>query len=203
MTNKQETAVKKTLRVLIVDDEAVIRMGLKTMVTALGYQVVGTAANGNDALEKVKTLKPELLLLDIKMPGKDGLVVAEELAVEMPLPIIMLTAYTEKAMIERAANAAVMGYLVKPINEGKLGPMIEVALTRFEEMRTVAQEAYKLRDRLEARELIEAAKRILIAAGLSEAESYNRLQMTAREKRRSMREVAEAVIAVGRQLTKP
>jgi AmiR/NasT family two-component response regulator len=203
MTNKQETAAKKTLRVLIVDDEAVIRMGLKTMVTALGYQVVGTAVNGNDALEKVKTLKPELLLLDIKMPGKDGLAVAEELAVEMPLPIIMLTAYTEKAMIERAANAAVMGYLVKPINEGKLGPMIEVALTRFEEMRTVAQEAYKLRDRLEARELIEAAKRILIAAGLSEAESYNRLQMTAREKRRSMREVAEAVIAVGRQLTKP
>jgi response regulator NasT len=203
MTNKQETAVKKTLRVLIVDDEAVIRMGLKTMVTALGYQVVGTAANGNDALEKVKTLKPELLLLDIKMPGKDGLAVAEELAVEMPLPIIMLTAYTEKAMIERAANAAVMGYLVKPINESKLGPMIEVALTRFGEMRTVAQEAYKLRDRLEARELIEAAKRILIAAGLSEAESYNRLQMTAREKRRSMREVAEAVIAVGRQLTKP
>jgi AmiR/NasT family two-component response regulator len=202
MTSKQEAAAaKKTLRVFIVDDEAVIRMGLKTMVTVLGYQVVGTAANGDDALEKVKTLKPDLLLLDIKMPGKDGLTVAEELATEMPLPIIMLTAYTEKAMIERAANAAVMGYLVKPINEGKLGPMIEVALTRFEEMRTVAQEAYKLRDQLAARELIEAAKRILIAAGLSEAESYNRLQMAAREKRRPMREVAEAVIAVGKKLT--
>jgi AmiR/NasT family two-component response regulator len=201
MTNKQEAAAKKTVRVLIVDDEAVIRMGLKTMVTSLGYQVVGTAVNGDDALEKVKTLKPDLLLLDIKMPDKDGLTVAEELATEMPLPIIMLTAYTEKAMIERAANAAVMGYLVKPINEGKLGPMIEVALTRFEEMRTVAQEAYKLRDQLAARELIEAAKRILIAAGLSEAESYNRLQMAAREKRRPMREVAEAVIAVGKKLT--
>jgi AmiR/NasT family two-component response regulator len=194
---------KKILQVLIADDEAVIRMGLKTMVTSLGYQVVGTAVNGDDALEKVKTLKPDLLLLDIKMPGKDGLAVAEELATEMPLPIIMLTAYTEKAMIERAANAAVMGYLVKPINEGKLGPMIEVALTRFEEMRTVAQEAYKLRDQLEARELIEAAKRILVAAGLSEAESYQRLQMTAREKRRPMREVAEAVIAVGKKLAKP
>jgi AmiR/NasT family two-component response regulator len=203
MTNKQEAAAKKTVRVLIVDDEAVIRMGLKTMVTSLGYQVVGTAVNGDDALEKVKTLKPDLLLLDIKMPGKDGLTVAETLAREMPLPIIMLTAYTEKAMIERAANAAVMGYLVKPINEGKLGPMIEVALTRFEDMRTVAQEAYKLRDQLEARELIEAAKRILVAAGLSEAESYQRLQMTAREKRRPMREVAEAVIAVGKKLAKP
>jgi response regulator NasT len=102
-------------------------------------------------------------------------------------------------MIERAVNAAVMGYLVKPIHEDKLGPMIEVALIRFEEMGAVAQEAYKLRDQLEARELIEAAKRILVAAGLSEAESYSRLQMAAREKRRPMRQVAEAVIAVGQK----
>jgi AmiR/NasT family two-component response regulator len=190
---------EKTLRVLIADDEAVIRMGLKTMVASLGYQVVGTAANGDDALEKTKRLKPDLLLLDIKMPGKDGLTVAETLVTELPLPIIMLTAYTEQAMIERAVNAAVMGYLVKPIREEKLRPMIEVALTRFKEMQTVAQEVYELRDQLESRELIEAAKRILVAAGLSEAESYKRLQMAAREKRRPMRQVAEAVIAVGRK----
>jgi response regulator NasT len=191
---------QKKLRILIVDDEAVIRMGLKSMVTTLGYEVAGTAVNGDDALEKVESLKPDLLLLDIKMPGKDGLTVAEILAVENPLPIIMLTAFTEQSLIERAANAAVMGYLVKPIHESKLGPMIEVALTRFEEMRTVAQEAYQLRGQLESRELIDAAKRILVAAGLSEAESYKRLQMTAREKRRPMREVAEAVIAVGQKV---
>jgi response regulator NasT len=118
------------------------------------------------------------------------------------MPIIMLTAYTEQALIERAANAAVMGYLVKPIYESKLGPMIEVALSRFEEMRAVAHEAYKLRDQLESRELVEAAKRILVAAGLSEAEAYKRLQMAAREKRRPMRQVAEAVIAVGQRSAK-
>ncbi len=194
-------AEKKVLRVMIADDEAVIRMGLKTMMTALGHQVVGTAANGNDALQKTKSLKPDLLLLDIKMPGMDGLSVAERLAEEMPLPIIMLTAYTEKVLIERAANAAVMGYLVKPIHEAKLGPAIEVALARFESMQATAQEVYQLRHQLESRELVDAAKRILVAAGLPEEEAYKRLQMTAREKRRSMRQVAEAIIAVGEKLT--
>ena len=194
-------AEQKTLRVVIADDEAVIRMGLKAMVVALGHRVVGTAANGLDALAKTKTLKPDLLLLDIKMPGLDGLVVAETLAQEMPLPIIMLTAYTEKSLIERAANAAVMGYLVKPIHEGKLGPTIELAMARFEVMQKTAREIYELRSQLETRELVDAAKRVLITTGLSEAEAYKRLQMTAREKRYTIRQVAEAVIEVGRKLT--
>jgi response regulator NasT len=159
--------------------------------------VVDTAANGLDALEKTKRLKPDLLLLDIKMPVKDGLAVAETLAAEMPLPIVMLTAFSEKALIERAANAAVMGYLVKPIYEGKLGPMIEIALARFEAAQQAAQQAYKLRHQLETRELIDAAKRVLMATGLSEAEAYSRLQMSAREKRTSMHEIAEGIIALG------
>ena len=191
----------KTLRVLIADDEGVIRMGLKTMVSTLGYLVVDTAANGDDALEKTKRLKPDLLLLDIKMPGKDGLTVAETLAAEMPLPIIMLTAFTEKTLIERAVNASVMGYLVKPITESQLGPMIELATERFKNMRAAALEAYKLRNQLESRELVDAAKQILVATGLTEAEAYMRLQMAAREKRRPMRQVAEAVIAVGQKMT--
>jgi response regulator NasT len=111
----------------------------------------------------------------------------------------MLTAYTEKALIERAANAAVMGYLVKPINEDKLGPAIELAVARFETMQATARQAYKLRDQLEARELIDAAKRILITTGLTVAEAYLRLQMTARAKRCSMRQVAEAIITVGQR----
>jgi AmiR/NasT family two-component response regulator len=193
-------ALKQKLRVVIADDEAVIRMGLQAMIISLGHEVVGTAANGSDALAKTKGLKPDLLLLDIKMPDLDGLSVAETLAAEMPLPIIMLTAYTEKSYIERAANAAVMGYLVKPINEDKLGPAIEVAAARFETMQVTAREAYRLRTQLEARELVDAAKRILIATGLSEDEAYHRMQMTARAKRRSMRQVAEAVIAVGQHL---
>jgi len=192
-------AESQTLRIMIADDEAVIRMGLKAMLTSLGHQVAGTAANGDDALKKARSLKPDLLLLDIKMPGQDGLAVAETLAAEMPLPILMLTAYTEKVLIERAANAAVMGYLVKPINEEKLGPAIEVAVARFGTMQATAREAYKLRGQLETRELVDAAKRILITTGLSEAEAYQRLQMTARAKRCPMRQVAETVIAVGQQ----
>ena len=191
---------KKLLRVIIADDEAVIRMGLKALVTSLGHQVVDTAANGHDALEKTRRLKPDLLLLDIKMPGLDGMAVAETLAAEMPLPIVMLTAFSEKSLIEQAANASVMGYLVKPIHEGKLGPMIEIAVTRFEAMQTAAQEAYKLRNQLETREMIDAAKKILMATGLSEAEAYSRLQMTAREKRSTMREVAEAIITVAQNM---
>jgi AmiR/NasT family two-component response regulator len=186
--------------VLIADDEAVIRMGLTAMINSLGHRMAGTAANGKDTLEKAKSLRPDLLLLDIKMPEPDGLAIAEILAAEMPLPIIMLTAYTEKSYIERAANAAVMGYLVKPINEDKLGPAIEVAVARFETMQATAREVYKLRTQLEARELVDAAKRILISTGLSEDEAYHRLQMTARAKRRPIREVAEAVIAVGQNL---
>ncbi len=192
-------AEKQKLRVVVADDEAVIRMGLKTMISSLGHQVIGTAANGDDALTRAKRLKPDLLLLDIKMPGQDGLAVAEILAAEMPMPILMLTAYTEKGLIERAANAAVMGYLVKPINEAKLGPAIELAIARFGTMQATARQAYKLRNQLEARELIDAAKRILITTGLSEAEAYQRLQMTARAKRCSMRRVAETVITVGEQ----
>ena len=196
----ENMAEKKTLRVIIADDEGVIRMGLKAMVSSLGYLVVETAANGDDALEKTRRLKPDLLLLDIKMPKKDGLIVAEIVAEEMPLPIIMLTAYTEKTLIERAINASVMGYLVKPITESKLGPMIEIALERFDNMRAAAQQAYKLRNQLESRELVDAAKQILVATGLTEAEAYLRLQMAAREKRRPMRQVAEAVIAVGQKM---
>jgi len=190
-------AEQDVVRVVVADDEAVIRMGLTQIVTSLGHRVVGTAANGETALEVTQRLKPDLLLLDIKMPVIDGLTVAEKLAEKMPLPIIMLTAYSERTLIERAANASVMGYLVKPIHENKLGPTIEVALARFETMQSTAREVHKLRGQLENRELIDAAKKILVTTGLSESEAYQRIQMTARRKRCSMRQVAEAVIAVG------
>ena len=185
------------LSVVIADDEAVIRMGLKQMVTSLGHKVVATAANGEEALESVLRLGPDLLLLDIKMPGLDGLAVAERLAEERPLPIIMLTAYSDRSLIDRAVNASVMGYLVKPIHENKLGPTIEVAMDRFQAMQNTAREMYRLRNQLEDRNLVDAAKKILVTTGLSEDEAYHRLQMTARRKRVSMRKMAEAIIAVG------
>ena len=188
------------LRVILADDEAVIRMGLKQLVTALGHRVVATAANGDEALEATLRLKPDLLLLDIKMPGKDGITIAETLATEMPLPIVMLTAFSDRSLIERAANASVMGYLVKPIHESKLGPTIEVAITRFAAMQQKAHEMYKLKGQLEAREMIDAAKQILVTTGLSEEEAYKRLQMTARRKRCTMQQIAEAIIAVGERV---
>ena len=188
------------LRIIIADDEAVIRMGLSQMIDILGHRVVATATNGDEALEATKRLNPDLLLLDIKMPGRDGLTVAEILAEEMPLPIVMLTAFSERRLIERAANASVMGYLVKPIHESKLGPTIELAMARFEAMRATAQEAYRLRGQLEARSVIDAAKQILVATGLSEEEAYHRLQMTARRRRCSMRQLAEAIIAIGEKV---
>ena len=187
----------RILRIVVADDEAVIRMGLKQMIGALGHRVVGTAVNGDEALEVTLRLKPDLLLLDIKMPNKDGLTVAEILAEQMPLPIVMLTAFSDRSLIERAANAAVMGYLVKPIHESKLGPTLELAVSRFEAMRETAQQVSKLRGQLAAHDVVNDAKRILIAGGLSEAEAYKQLQFMARNKRCSMRQVAEAVIAVG------
>lgn len=191
-------AEQTPLKLFIADDEAVIRMGLKTIASSLGHVVIGTATNGHDTLTNVKQLKPDLLLLDIKMPGMDGLTVAENLAQDHPIPIIMLTAYTDKALIERAVSASVLGYLVKPIHENKLGPMIDVTVERFKATQAVAQKAYQLRDQLESRELVDTAKQILVATGLSEAEAYSRLQMMARSRRRSMRHVAEAVISVGK-----
>lgn len=184
-------------RVVIADDEAVIRMGLVQMVSALGYHVVGTATDGNQALEITKQLKPDLLLLDIKMPGIDGITVAETLAMEMPLPIVMITAYSERSLIERAANATVMGYLVKPIHEQKLGPTMALAMNRFEIVQAKAQEVNRLRGQLETRKLIDAAKQLLVATGISEAEAYKRLQMTARRKRCAMHQVAEAILSIG------
>ena len=189
-----------SLRVVLADDEAVIRMGLKQLISSLGHQVVATAANGDEALEATLRLKPDILLLDIKMPAKDGITIAETLATEMPLPIIMLTAFSDRSLIERAANASVMGYLVKPIHESKLGPTIEVAIDRFEAMQQKAQEMYKLKGQLEARDLIDAAKQILVTTGLSEEEAYKRLQMTARRKRCTMQQIAEAIIAVGEKV---
>lgn len=183
------------LRIMIADDEAVIRMGLKVMAQSLGYRVVATASDGADALETALRVRPDLLLLDIKMPEMDGLAVAEHLAAKAPLPIVMLTAFSQKALVERAVNASVMGYLVKPVKEETLGPTIELALNRFEVARAVAAQATSLKEQLETREQVDAAKSLLMDHGLSENEAYHRLQAAARKRRVSLRQIAERVIA--------
>jgi AmiR/NasT family two-component response regulator len=184
------------LRIVIADDEAVIRLGLKAMLEALGHQVVGMAADGERALALIEDHKPDLVILDIKMPGLDGLTIAERLAQECPLPVVVLTAYSQQALVERAVGAAVMGYLVKPVREELLGPTVELAVARFQAMEAIRAEANDLREQLAARRAVDEAKRLLMRrAGWGEAEAYRRLQMTGRETRRPMQAVAQAVIA--------
>lgn len=195
---KPPASTLQPLRVVIADDEAVIRLGLKTMLVAMGHQVVGMATDGERALALIADHKPDLAILDIKMPGLDGLTVAERLAQESPLPVVILTAYSQQALVERAVGAAVMGYLVKPVREELLGPTVELAVARFQALESIRAEADDLRERLAARQAVDEAKHLLMThAGWSEAEAYRCLQMTSRQTRRSMRAVAETVIATG------
>lgn len=184
------------LRIVIADDEAVIRLGLQAMLQALGHQVVGMAADGELALTLITDHKPDLAILDIKMPGLDGLTVAERLAQESPLPVVILTAYSQQALVERAVGASVTGYLVKPVREELLGPTVELAVARFQAMEAIRNEVDDLRQQLAARRTVDKAKRLLMMrTGWGEAEAYRRLQMAGRQTRRSMQSVAEAVIA--------
>lgn len=184
------------LRIVIADDEAVIRLGLQAMLEALGHQVVGMAADGDLALTLITDHKPDLAILDIKMPGLDGLTVAERLAQESPLPVVILTAYSQQALVERAVGASVTGYLVKPVREELLGPTVQLAVARFQALEAIRNEVDDLRQQLAARRTVDKAKRLLMMrTGWGEAEAYRRLQMTGRQTRRSMHSVAEAVIA--------
>lgn len=195
---QSSTSNAQVLRLVIADDEAVIRLGLKTMLEALGHQVVGMAADGERALALITDCKPDLVILDIKMPGLDGLTVAERLAQECPLPVVILTAYNQQALVQRAVGASVMGYLVKPVREELLGPTVELAVARFQAMEAIRSEADNLREQLVARQAVDEAKRLLMTrAGWSEAEAYRRLQMAGRQTRRSMQAVAKTVIAAG------
>lgn len=184
----------RPVRIVIADDEGVIRMGLTSMVRALGHRVVATARNGTEAIEKVLEFHPDLLLLDIKMPEMDGLAVAEHLAERAPLPVIMLTAFSEHALVERAVNALVMGYLVKPVNESKLAPMIDVALARFAERAAISDTAISLQKKITGRDVVSAAKSALMATGLTENEAYLRLQSMARAQQTALETVAAQLL---------
>ncbi len=183
-----------SLRIIVADDEAVIRMGLKTMLQALNHKVIATARNGKEAIEKVKQFEPDMLLLDIKMPDMDGLTAAQILASEAPLPIVMLTAYSQKALVEKAINAFVMGYLVKPVDENRLGPCIELAVAQYHEMQATVTKIDKLKRDLSGRELIDRAKQSLMKQGISEDEAYHYLQASARKRQISLADMAKRII---------
>ena len=189
-----------SLRIIVADDEAVIRLGLKTMLRSLGHTVIGAARDCQEAIERVKQLKPDLLLLDVKMPGLDGLAAAQILAEEAPLPIVMLTAYSDKALVEKAVNALVMGYLVKPVDEKKLGPTIDLAAARYQELQATRSEVDQLKRRLAGRSLVDRAKQRLMQQGLSEDEAYHYLQAAARKRQISLAELAERMLNKRREI---
>jgi len=185
-----------SLRIIIADDEAVIRMGLRAMLEERGYAVVGEAAEGRRALDLVEKLRPDLVFLDIKMPGLDGLAAAEQLIAAHRVPVIILTAYGDRALIDRAREAGVMGYLMKPLREADLEPAIQVALARYRDLQALAEEVTDLQDALEARKLVERAKAALMQRlGLSDEEAYRRIQEASRTTRRPMKDVAREVLA--------
>ena len=183
------------IRILIADDEPIIRLDLRELLTSLGYDVVGEAADGRTAVELARKLKPDLVILDIKMPEVDGIDAAEVLHRERLAPVVLLTAYSERELVERARRAGVAGYLVKPFRESEIMPVIELALARFQEVQRLERQVVELQDALEARKLIERAKGILMQVhGLSEAEAFQRMRRLSMDSRKSMREIAEAIL---------
>ncbi|MGQ9492492.1 MAG: ANTAR domain-containing response regulator [Anaerolineae bacterium] len=185
----------KRTRILIADDESIILMDLREMLTNLGYLVIGEASDGQSAVNMARELKPDLVIMDIKMPGMDGIEAAKVLTEEKIAPVLLLTAYSQQDLIERAREAGVIGYLVKPFRESNLAPAIEVTLARFEEFRAVQREVEDLKEALETRKLVDRAKGILMdTQGLTEQEAFRRIQKMSMNTRRPMKEIAEAII---------
>lgn len=183
------------IRIIVADDEAVIRLGLRTMLEEHGYDVVGEASDGMRVLDLVGKIRPDLVFLDIKMPGIDGLAVARTLLAERAVPVIILTAYGDRALVDDAKEAGVLAYLVKPLREPDLVPAIEVAMSRFEELQALRGEIGDLHDTLQTRKVVERAKGILMRVnGIDEAAAFGQLQRESRNSRRTMKEIAEEMI---------
>ena len=182
-------------RVIIADDESIIRMDLREMLTNLDFLVVGEVGDGRSAVNLARELKPDVVIMDIKMPDMDGIEAARILTEEHIAPVILLTAYSQKDLVERAKVAGVVGYMVKPFREADLGPAIEVALARFQEFETLHKEVDDLQLALETRKLVDRAKGILMdSQGLTESDAFRKIQKMSMNTRKPMKEVAEAII---------
>ena len=182
-------------RVLIAEDEALIRLDLKEMLEEEGYVVVGEVGDGQAAVDQARELRPDLVVLDVQMPVLDGLSAAEQIAASRIAPVIVLTAFSQRELVERARDAGAMAYLVKPFSKADLVPAIEVAVARFVEMTALDAEVGDLRERLEARKVVEQAKGKLMAdRGITEAEAFRWIQRTAMNERTSMKALAQLVL---------
>ena len=192
------TAPDDVRRVVIAEDEALIRMDLAEMLGEEGYDVVGQAGDGQKAIELARDLRPDLVILDVKMPVLDGIAAAEAIASKRIAPVVMLTAFSQRDLVERARDAGAMSYLVKPFTQSELVPAIEMAVSRFAEMAQLEAEVTDLKEALETRKAVERAKGVLQEQlSLTEPEAFRWIQKTAMDLRMSMRQVAEGVVAHG------
>ena len=183
------------LRVVIADDESIIRMDLREMLGSLGYNVVGEAGDGLTAVNVAREVRPDVVIMDIKMPELDGIDAARLLTEDRIAPVLLLTAFSQQELVRRASEAGVVGYIVKPFRESELAPAIEIAMARYGEFRAMEKEASSLRDTLETRKLVERAKGVLMqSSGLSEPEAFRKIQKLSMNTRKSMREIAEAIL---------
>jgi response regulator NasT len=192
--NSSADSATPRIKILVAEDEALIRMDLVEMLNEAGYEVVAEAADGAQAIELAQLHKPDLAILDVKMPVLDGISAAEKIIAIAP--VLMLTAFSQRELVERARDAGVMAYVVKPFSIGDLIPAIEIAISRHVQMRSLAAEVADLHERLETRKLIDRAKGILMQAlNLSEPEAFSWIQRAAMDRRMTMKEVAQAVIS--------
>lgn len=185
----------ESLRILIADDESIIRLDLQKILESMGHKVVAEATNGKIAVELARSTPIDLAILDIKMPEMDGLDAAKIITNENICPVLLLTAYSQQDLIDRAKDAGVFGYLVKPFKQTDLLPAIEIAISRYKEMNELSKEVSSLQEKLETRKLVDRAKGILMdKRGLKEQEAFRWIQLQSMNARKSMKEIAEAVI---------
>ncbi|KAF4407279.1 MULTISPECIES: ANTAR domain-containing response regulator [Streptomyces] len=195
VADEQSHVPPQTTRVVIAEDEALIRLDLKEMLEEEGYSVVGEAGDGQKAVELAREHRPDLVILDVKMPVLDGISAAEVIAGESIAPVLMLTAFSQRELVERARDAGAMAYLVKPFSKSDVVPAIEMAVSRFTQLQALEKEVADLSQRLETRKLVDRAKSVLQTQyGLTEPAAFRWIQKTSMDRRLSMQQVAEAVI---------
>jgi AmiR/NasT family two-component response regulator len=182
-------------KVLIAEDEAIIRLDLKEMLEEEGFEVIGEASDGDAAVRLAEEREPDLVIMDIKMPGMDGLAAAEKITAQGRAAVLILTAFSQKELVQRAASAGAMGYLVKPFQKSELIPAIDIALARHSQMSSIKKEAEDLSEQLETRKVVDRAKgKLMDEKGMAEAEAFRMLQKRAMDERRPMRDVAREIL---------
>ena len=193
----------KPLKIVIADNESIIRMDLRELLEEAGHEVVGEAIDGYHAVELTRKYQPDLVIMDIKMPDMDGIAASKIISDEKLAPVLLLTAFSQPEIVERAKESGVLAYLVKPVRENNLFPAMEIALSRFQEMQQLEGELDKLKGSLEMRKTLDRAKGILMDAyNLSESEAFRRIQQYSMAKRKSIREVAESIIDAAKKKTR-